>query len=101
VALVAVVEADRTDEIIGGGRYVAAKQGEAELAFMVVDQYQGKGIGTALLRNLISIARNGGLRVLTADVLADNTPMLRVFERSGFQVDASREPGIKHFTLQL
>lgn len=101
VALIAVVEADRGDRIAGGGRYIMGQPGEAELAFMVVDQYQGKGIGTALLRHLISIARHGGLRELSADVLADNAPMLKIFERSGFRVGPSREPGTKHFTFQL
>ena len=101
VALIAVVEADRADRIVGGGRYVVGQPGEAELAFMVVDQYQGKGIGTALLRHLVAIARHGGLRELSADVLADNTSMLKVLERSGFQVGPSREPGTKHFTFQL
>ena len=101
VALIAVVEADQKDKIVGGGRYVVGKPDEAELAFMVVDQYQGKGIGTALLRHLIVIARHGGLRELSADVLADNTSMLKVFERSGFQIGPSREPGTKHFTFQL
>jgi RimJ/RimL family protein N-acetyltransferase len=101
VALIAVVEADGGDRIVGGGRYIVGQPGEAELAFMVVDQYQGKGIGKALLRHLIAIGRHGGLRELNADVLADNTAMLKVFERSGFQVGPSREPGTRHFTFQL
>jgi GNAT superfamily N-acetyltransferase len=101
VALIAVVEADGADRIVGGGRYIVGQPGEAELAFMVVDQYQGKGIGTALLRHLIAIARDCGMRELNADVLADNTSMLKVFERSGFQVGPSREPGTRHLTFQL
>lgn len=101
VALIAVVAADGGDRIVGGGRYIVGQPGEAELAFMVVDQYQGKGIGAALLRHLIVIARHGGLRELSADVLADNRSMLKVFERSGFQIGPNREPGTKHFTFQL
>jgi RimJ/RimL family protein N-acetyltransferase len=101
VASIAVVEAKQGEEIVGGGRYVLGEQGEAELAFLVVDQYQGKGIGTGLLRNLISIARHGGVRELTADVLADNMSMLKVFESNGFRAGTSREPGTKHVTLKL
>jgi RimJ/RimL family protein N-acetyltransferase len=50
VALVVVTKQDGHDIIIGGGRYVVVRPGTAELAFMVVDEYQGQGIGTA--RNL-------------------------------------------------
>jgi ribosomal protein S18 acetylase RimI-like enzyme len=100
VALIAAVEADGESRIVGGGRYIVGQPGEAELAFMVVDRYQGR-IGKALLRHLIAIARHGDLRELNADVLADNTAMLKVFEGSGFQVGPSREPGTRHFTFQL
>ena len=96
VALIAVVAADGGDRIVGGGRYIVGQPGEAELAFMVVDQYQGKGIGAALLRHLIVIARHGGLRELSADVLADNTSMLKVFERSGFRISPNREHKALH-----
>ena len=71
------------------------------MAFMVVDQYQGKGMCTALLRHLIAIGRDSGLRELTADVLSDNTPMLKVFARNGFRAGACRERGTRHLTLQL
>jgi RimJ/RimL family protein N-acetyltransferase len=101
VALIAVVEAGHHEEIVGGGRYVVGETGKAELAFMVVDQYQGKGIGTTLLRHLIGIARHASLHELTADVLSDNTPMLKIFEKCGFQVGASHERGTKHLKLEL
>ena len=101
VALIAVDETDQHHEIVGGGRFVVGQPGEAELAFMVVDQYQGKGTGTALLRHLIAIGRDSGLRELTADVLSDNTPMLKVFARNGFRAGAGRERGTRHLTLQL
>jgi GNAT superfamily N-acetyltransferase len=101
VALVAVVDQDHHHEIVGGGRYVVGQPGEAELAFMVVDQYQGKGIGTTLLRHIIDIARHAGLYELTADVLSDNTPMLKVFARNGFRAGAGHERGTKHVSLQL
>ena len=62
VALVAVAEKDGTPVIAGGGRYVVIKPGQAEVAFAVVDQFQGLGIATVLLRHLSSIARKAGLR---------------------------------------
>lgn len=101
VALIAVDEAGEHHTIAGGGRYVVGEPGRAELAFMVVDQYQTRGIGAALLRHLVAIARESGLRELTADVLSDNLPMLKILERGGFRPAAARERGTKQLTLQL
>lgn len=101
VALIAVDEAGEHATIVGGGRYVVGAPGCAELAFMVVDQYQGRGIGAALLRHLIAIARKSDLRELTADVLSDNAPMLRILEKAGFSPVGSRERGTKQLMLQL
>jgi ribosomal protein S18 acetylase RimI-like enzyme len=101
VALVAVTEEDGRSEIVGGGRYVVLQPGTAELAFAVIDEYQQKGIGTALMRHLISIARESGLKELVAEVLPDNTPMLKVFRSSGLPVDIQRQSGAVHIVLSL
>ena len=66
----------------------------AEVAFAVVDPYQGQGIGAALLRHLVTIARAASLRELIAEVLPDNMPMLKVFEKSGIHVASKREAGL-------
>ena len=97
VALVAVADA----EIIAGGRYFVTRPGAAEVAFAIVDEFQGQGLGTALLRHLIAIARAGGLNELLASVLPDNRPMLTVFERSGLRVTTRREHGAVSVTMQL
>jgi len=101
VALVAVVEEGHRSLIGGGGRYVVLKPGQAEIAFVVVDQYQGQGIGAALLRHLASIAREAGLYELIAEVLPENIPMLKVFEKSGLRLGTKRESQVVHVTLQL
>lgn len=85
VALVAIMQENSRPVIVGGGRYIMGRPGEAEMAFAVIDQYQGRGIGSALLKHLIAIARAAGLRTLTADVLPENAAMLKVFERNGFR----------------
>ena len=71
VALVVVAEQDGKPVIVGGGRYIVIKPGQAEVAFAVVDQFQGQGIGTALLRHLSSLAREAGLQEFVAEVLPE------------------------------
>jgi ribosomal protein S18 acetylase RimI-like enzyme len=101
VALVVVVEEDGQPMIVGGGRYIVVQPGKAEVAFAVVDQYQGQGIGAALLRHLAVIARSAKIQELIAEVLPDNTPMLKVFEKGGFGFAAKRESEVVHVTLRL
>jgi RimJ/RimL family protein N-acetyltransferase len=101
VALVTVAEEDGRRAIVGGGRYVVVQPGQAEVAFFVIDQYQGLGIGSALLRHLIAIARNAGLERFVADVLPENLAMLTVFERSGLRCTTTREAGTVQVKLQL
>src|SRR5215475_14697243 len=93
---VALVALPREGLIIGGGRYVVFEPGRAEVAFAVVDDYQGQGIGQALMRHLVTIARDAGLAELTAEVLASNAAMLKVFERSGLPFDTRSESGVVH-----
>jgi RimJ/RimL family protein N-acetyltransferase len=101
VALVAIVEEGGRATIIAGGRYVAQKPGVAEVAFVVVDAYQGQGLGAALLRHLATIARDAGLKEFVAEVLPDNISMLKVFEKSGLKPATRREADAVHVTLQL
>jgi RimJ/RimL family protein N-acetyltransferase len=101
VALVAVMEEGGQPLIVGGGRYIIMQPGQAEVAFVVVDQYQGHGIGAKLLHHLAVIARDAGLKELVAEILPDNTSMLKVFERSGLPVGTKRGPQGVHITLQL
>jgi ribosomal protein S18 acetylase RimI-like enzyme len=101
VALVAVLEELGRPRIVGGGRYIVVQPGRAEVAFVVVDQYQGQGIGSALLRHLATLARGAGIDELIAEVLPDNTSMLKVFEKSGFRLSTRRESQVVHVTLHL
>jgi RimJ/RimL family protein N-acetyltransferase len=101
VALVAVVEEGGRSTVVGGGRYVVVQPGQAEVAFALIDQYQGQGIGAALLRHLVAIARAARLRELIAEVLPDNVPMLKVFEKAGLPLAVKRDSGVTHVTLRL
>ncbi len=98
MTLVASLTQGDTEQIVGTAMYALdAKTGFAEAAFVVADQYQGRAIGSTLIRRLTEIAISRGVKGFTADVLTDNTRMLRVFEKCGFPME-SRPHGD---TLQL
>jgi RimJ/RimL family protein N-acetyltransferase len=101
VALVAEIDEDGQSAIVGGGRYILVEPGRAEIAFVVVDAYQGQGIGATLMRHLAALARQAGLKELIADVLPENTAMLKVFNKFGFRPGSRREPQVIHLVLQL
>ena len=101
VALMAWVKESAGSVIAGGGRYVVVEPGKAEIAFMVIDRYQGQGVGTALMRHLAAIARAAGLKELIAEVLSENVPMLKVFEKSGLPLTIARQPGVVQVTMRL
>ena len=101
VALVAQIDEAGHPVIVGGGRYIVVQPGHAEIAFVVIDAYQGQGIGTILMRHLAVVARDAGLQELIAEVLPENTAMLKVFNKFGFRPGSKREPQVIHLTMQL
>ena len=101
VALVAEAKEHDHPVIIGGGRYVVFEAGRAELAFVVVDTWQGRGVGSLLMRHLTRIARDAGIEELVADVLPENVAMLKVFGKFGFKPSARRDPQTIHLMLHL
>jgi ribosomal protein S18 acetylase RimI-like enzyme len=101
VALMACAEELGQKVIVGGGRYVVVQPGKAEVAFVVIDQYQGQGIGSTLMRHVAAVARAAGLQELVAEVLAENVPMLKVFEKCGLSMTKIRESEVVQVTLRL
>ncbi|MET1082498.1 MAG: GNAT family N-acetyltransferase, partial [Burkholderiales bacterium] len=73
----------------------------ADMAFTVEEDYQGRGIASELLRQLVDIARRNGVAQFEADVLAENASMLKVFRRSGLPMKTTQAHGIVHLTLSL
>ena len=83
VAMVATIPVPHGDEFIAIGRYyLDAQTNRAEVAFVVRDDWQNRGVGTFLLRHLMNMARRNGIRGFTAEVLRDNVAMQRVFNKA-------------------
>jgi len=98
MALVAVAG----DELIAVGRYDRIGPGDAEVAFVIADDHQGLGLGTLLLEHLAAAARLQGIGRFTAEVLAVNRRMLRVFNDAGFEVATTFEgDGTIHVSFSI
>lgn len=95
MGLVGVVCEDGNDRIVAAGHYALDEAtGLAEVALLVQDEYQGRGIGTLLLQELIRAAKARGVHGFTASVLAENLPMLHVFHKSGCPLQTALEDGV-------
>ena len=102
VAIVGTLSEAHGEDIIAVGRYwLDTKSNRAEIAFTVQDKWQKKGIGTFLFRNLIRIARRNGIRGFTAEVLADNKPMQRVFNKSNLKTECKLNGGVYSYQMDF
>jgi GNAT superfamily N-acetyltransferase len=100
LALVAMIR----DEMIAVGRFDRAPgDGEAEVAFVVTDEYQHHGVGSLLLDELARAARARGIESFKAETLAENATMLDVFRHAGYPVTTTVEYGTVtvRFPLEL
>jgi len=94
-AIVGTIGEEPDDEFVSIGRWFLDRPtNRAEVAFTVLPDWQNKGIGRFLLQNLVSVAQRKGIRGFTAEVLAENKKMLRVFTRSGFNTTTKLEYGV-------
>jgi GNAT superfamily N-acetyltransferase len=97
VGLAATVTENERERFIGVGRYICgAHPNRAEVAFAILDGFQGRGIGTLLLEHLRLIADANGIAEFEADVLGENRQMLEVFAHSGFETRNSLDSGVVH-----
>ncbi|MGW1693554.1 bifunctional acetate--CoA ligase family protein/GNAT family N-acetyltransferase [Streptomyces sp. NPDC002399] len=91
----------RYDRIDGRGRPASAPADEAEVAFLVQDAHQGRGVASALLEHIAAVARERGIRRFAAEVLPANNKMIKVFRDAGYTQQRSFEDGSVHLTLDL
>jgi RimJ/RimL family protein N-acetyltransferase len=103
VALIGLVRQNLRMAIVAGARYWITGPDEAEITFMVADDYQKQGIGTAMLNHLCSIARQAGLKRLYALAIPDNEGAPRLLKKLGFPCDIRGDPAqrMMHITVQF
>jgi RimJ/RimL family protein N-acetyltransferase len=102
VAVVATLPAAQGEEMIAVGRYYLDQAtNRAEVAFVVRDAWQNRGIGAALLRLLINIAQRNGIAGFTAEVLRANKAMQAVFHKSGCKVQSHLNGEVYSFKLEF
>ena len=95
--LLAVIGEEPDARVVGFGNYVGlGARNTAEVAFLVDDEFQGRGISTLLLERLAGIAAGVGFVGFEADVLFENQPMLNVFRDSGFEGRQVMDGGSYH-----
>ncbi len=89
------------DEVVGCASYERVDEKKAEVAFAVADRMHHMGVATLLLEHLVSRARDEGIEALIAEVLAENTAMLRVFASAGLPVRRRFDNGVIDVTVPL
>ena len=99
---VALVALDREGAIGGVARYAAwpEHRDRAEIAFAVVDEWHGRGLGSALADRLVEHARRSGLAALTASTLTENAAAHALLLRLGF-VRAGASSGVAEYELEF
>ena len=102
MVILAVLKHEETELIVGMAQYLIDETKHiAEVAFVVRDDYQGKGIGATLLSYVTYLARKSGLLGFTAAVLMENRQMLQLFEKMGFNIEKRSEGGVYELTMSF
>lgn len=104
MAFVATLEVEGEERIIGVARYDATRDpdaGEAEVAVVVEDAYQGQGLGSALLSLLGRYALKQGIQTFLATVHVQNQPVLRIIQRSGLPHEKRLEQAVWEVRIRL
>ncbi|MGD0074879.1 MAG: GNAT family N-acetyltransferase [Candidatus Binataceae bacterium] len=101
-AALAATLSGNEDPIVGFAQYVRVEElWRAQIACSVLDEYQGRGIGSFLLDLLSKVATINGIAEFEGDALADNHRVLRMLAKSGRQVRQSNEAGVVHIYISL
>jgi acetyltransferase len=95
-ALAAVTQTNGQEQIIGVARYMTLPQKDqgkkkAEFAIVVLDQFHNQGIGSTLMHQLCTVARDHGLEQIEGYVLGQNPAMLKLMHHLGFKIEVDPE----------
>ena len=103
MALVSVVREDEREMVVAVGRYSVAKAtNAAEVAFIVRDDWQDRGLGISMFNQLLKVARKRGIAKFTADVLHDNARMLHIFHKCApTPIESTLDSGIYHLSFSI
>ena len=102
IVILAVVEQLQKDRVVGIAQYGKQEYAHtAEVAVVISDDFQNKGIGTELLSFVTYLAKKEGLLGFTAEVLVENRPMLHLFEKMGFIIEKRSGAGVYELKMQF
>ena len=99
----ALIALDEDDQLVGVARYVRLEEREdaAEVAVTVADDWQGRGMATALLHELVPRAREAGIERFTASALEENRTVIDVLQGVGASTRSHPEPGVVGLEIEL
>ncbi|MHA1145231.1 MAG: GNAT family N-acetyltransferase [Candidatus Helarchaeota archaeon] len=101
-ALIALVKENEKERMVGVVRYVLdPKSGNAELAIVIADDWQGRGLGTKMLIEMLGIMIKRKVHKVVGDVFLENDKMMQLMRESGFKFIGESQYGIRHFEFAL
>ncbi len=102
LVILASIEEEGKETLVGIGQVIKDDRNfMGEVAFTVRDDYQNQGIGSELLDYLTLLSKREGLQGFTAEVLAENRPMLHVFEKAGFEMQKRVDQGVFELIMRF
>jgi acyl-CoA hydrolase/GNAT superfamily N-acetyltransferase len=102
MVILATVEKEGQEFVVGLAEYYLDDESlGANVAFTIRDEYQNKGVGTELLQYLVYLAKREGLHSLTAEVLAENKPMMRVFQKLKLPMEVTTSGEVHELVIRL
>jgi acetyltransferase len=91
MTLVVLIKENNTQKIIGAAHLMKTYEDKAELSIEIIDQYQGKGLGTLLVGKLLDFAKNYGYKKIWMEIKKENFPMIKLALKYGFEILTEEE----------
>lgn len=101
MALLALAGDFESPKVVGVGRYVLGEEGLPEVDFAVSGEYQGKGLGRAIMNALVDIAKTRGLAGVSAVIMSDNMASLHIFYTLGYAVTGTVDRGVTEIDVHF